>query len=140
MHYRIVAATCLVAALAFGAVSTVMGQNKQPAPKPKEEPRKEEPKPEPKPEPKKEEPKKEEPKPEPMSSEDYEGMMKKIKTAQGKLKANLKNKKGAEAAAAAEELAKLAADILRYDGDGRKATTRARRYATRKTSRNGPKA
>jgi cytochrome c556 len=43
--------------------------------------------------------------------------MKKIKTAQGKLRANLRNKKGAEAAEAGEELARLAADILRYDGD-----------------------
>lgn len=118
MHYRIVTAFCLVAALACGAVSTVIGQNNQP--KPKDQPAKEEPKkPEPGQEsPKAEPPKAEEPKkPEPMTVEEYDGLMKKIKTAQGKAKANLKNKKGAETAAAADELAKLALEILRFDGN-----------------------
>lgn len=124
MHYRAIAAFCLVAALILGAVSTVIGQGKPPTPK--EEPKKEEPKVDPK----KEEPKKEELKP--MTADEYDGLMKKIKTAQGKAKANIKNKKGAETAAAADELAKHAAEILRFDGDVQEGDNKGKKVRDQK--------
>lgn len=125
MHYRTIAFVCLAAAMTLGAVSTAMGQNKPPAPA----------EPTPKVEPKKEEPKVEEPKveaPKPMTADEYDGLMKKIKTAQGKAKANIKNKKGAETATSADELAKHAAEILRYDGDVKEGDNKGKKVREQK--------
>jgi len=130
MHYRTLAAFCLAMAVCLGVGSTVIGQNKQPAPAPKAEP---------KVEPKKEEPAKEDPKeepkveaPKPMTHDEYDGLMKKIKTAQGKVKAHLKNKKGADTATAAEDLAKHAAEIMRFDGDVKEGDNKGKKVREQK--------
>jgi len=130
MHYRTVAATCLVLTLALGAFSQVMGQDKPPAPKPdvkKEEPPKEPPKEEPK-DPPKEEPKKEEW----LNKDAFERLMKDIKATNGKMRASLKSKRGAETETAANDLAKHAEKIVKCDLDVKAGETKGQKLRDQK--------
>lgn len=106
MHHQLLAGFCLSLAVVCGGASLASGQAKE-APK---EPAKEAPK-----EAAKEAPKKEEIKP--LTQKDYDQLMKDVKQAQGKMRATIRNKRGADAAAAADEMAGHAAKILLYDGD-----------------------
>ena len=53
----------------------------------------------------------------PLSHHDFEEVMEDIKTAWNKLKINARKKMGDKAAESADEIAKLAPKVLRYDGE-----------------------
>jgi hypothetical protein len=121
MHYRTFAAFCLALAVAFGGLSTVIGQDKPPKDDPakKEEPPKkddtkkeDEKKDDVKKDDKKDEPKKEDL----LDEKAYEKLMTEdIRAAWNKAKANIRNKRGEETGKNADELAKLSAKILLSD-------------------------
>jgi hypothetical protein len=110
MSNRVAAVVLLVLSLAFLGAGLIHAQAAK-----KEEPKAEDKKEEEKKEGDKEEEKKEEIKP--LTQKEMHDTMEAVEKAWNKLKIHARNKMGDKAAAAADEIAKLSADLLRYDGN-----------------------